>query len=335
MTVENKIKALLKNSSSIQESALQDLFPEDEELICAYEYCEENNIEIIEAKVEREEDGAIELPINDSIKIYLRQISAYPILTPQEEIACAQRITEGSKEALDKLIESNLRLVVSVAKKFYGKGLSFLDLIQEGNIGLMAAAERFDYTKGFRFCTYATWWIRHSITKALATQTRLIHLPTNISDLVSKLSKANNSLTILLNREPSMEELANETKLSITQIQMLYGFAKDTTSLEMSVGDDKETEMGDLIADTSEELPIIDIIKEENRRVLMTVLNTLSDREKDILIMRFGLDSSPKTLEEIGELMDLSRERVRQLSDKALIKLRHPARIELLRSCLE
>jgi RNA polymerase sigma factor (sigma-70 family) len=132
-----------------------------------------------------------------------------------------------------------------------------------------------------------------------------------------------------------MEELANETKLSIAQIQMLYGFAKDTTSLEMSVGDDKETEMGDLIADTSEELPIIDIIKEENRKVLMTVLNTLSDREKDILIMRFGLDSSPKTLEEIGELMDLSRERVRQLSDEALIKLRHPARIELLRSCLE
>ena len=267
----------------------------------------------------------------------MRQISAYPVLTPKEEIEVAKQIENGDLKALDKLVESNLRLVVSVAKKFNGKGLGFLDLIQEGNIGLVDAAKRFDYRKGFRFSTYATWWIRHAITQALATQTRLIYLPSNISDIVNKISKAQNALTITLNREPSIDEIAKELNTTVEQIQSLIRLSGDTLSLDAPMYDDgeKEHDLGAIISDDTQENPIFKIIREENRAVLMAVLNTLSDREKTVLMLRFGLDDSPKTLEEIGELLDLSRERVRQLSEKALIKLRNPMRAEMLRELLD
>jgi RNA polymerase primary sigma factor len=201
----------------------------------------------------------------------------------------------------------------------------------------MDAAKRFDYRKGFRFSTYATWWIRHAITQALSTQTRLIYLPSNISDTVNKISRAQNSLTITLNREPTVDEIAAELNTTVDQIQSLIRLSGEALSLDAPVYDDgeKEHELSVMIADDTQENPILKIIREENRAVLMAVLNTLSDREKTVLMLRFGLDDSPKTLEEIGELLDLSRERVRQLSEKALIKLRNPARAELLKELLD
>lgn len=335
MIFQEGIKALTKiasnNNNKIKDSLIQETFTEEEDIIKAYEYFLENLIDIIEEKEEEKEES---IPMTDSVKIYLRQIGKFPILDAEVEINLAKEIQNGNKQAINKLVESNLRLVVSVAKRFYGKGLTFLDLIQEGNIGLMRAAERFDYTKGFRFSTYATWWIRQSITKALAVQTRLIKIPTNLTDSVNKISKAFNHFTQCYGHEPNLKELSKETGLTEKKIMELMDISKDTVSLEVPVGDDKETEMGELIADPDISSPIDSLIREENLQTIFNVLETLSEREKEILIYRFGLKGAPKTLEEIGTIFNLSRERVRQLEEKALRRLRHPARMAVLKECL-
>lgn len=335
MVFQEGIKTLTKiasrNNNKIKDTLIQEIFEEEDDIIKAYEFFSENLIDVVSEQDDKEEA----VPMTDSVKIYLKQISVFPMIDADKEIELAKQIQNGSKEAIELLVQSNLRLVVSVAKRFYGKGLTFLDLIQEGNIGLMEAATRYDYTRGFRFSTYATWWIRQSITKALAVQSRLIKIPTNLTDSVNKISKAFNLLSQEYGREPNLQELAKETGLPEKHILELMDISRDTTSLETHIGDDKDTEMGELIADPDNFSPIDKLIKEENLKTVLMVLDTLSKREKEILIYRFGLIDEPKTLEEIGEIFNLSRERVRQLEEKALRRLRHPARAALLKECLD
>lgn len=325
------IEKYLQNITTVEESALEKMFTSDEELMAAYEYCEVHNIQIV---VSDDEVDTSTIPITDSVNLYLKQISHFPILTADEEKVLAKQIIAGDTNSFNKLIECNLRLVVSVAKHFYGKGMTFLDLIQEGNLGLMSAAAKFDYTKGFRFSTYATWWIRHAISKAVSDNSRLVRLPSNLSSAASKVAKAKTAMLQANGREPSMEELVQATNLDEKKILELINFAKETSSLETMVGDKKDTELKELIADDDNISPLQTIINEENRKTLLLVLSTLPEREKEILILRFGIDTPPQTLEEVGSVFNLSRERIRQLEEKALRKLRHPVRARLLKECL-
>ena len=273
--------------------------------------------------------------IVDSTTLYLQQVSKIPLLSQEKECELAAQIAAGNKEAIKELAEHNLRLVVSIAKKYVGCGLPLLDLIQEGNIGLMRAAEQFDASKGFRFSTYATWWIRQSISRALTDQTRIIRLPANIVDLNNKIKKVSGPLTQELGRAPTHAELAEALGVEEEKITLTITMAHNVSSLDTPIGEDEEDTVGDLIADEYEENPLVTIIKEENRAMIDKVLTTLPKREAQIIRMRLGFDgTSPKTLEEIGSIFGLTRERIRQLEIKALNKLRQPMRAKLLREAL-
>ena len=294
-------------------------------------------MEEIMIDVEEIEETEIDIPevtddCSNSIKMYLREIGKVALLSAEEEIALAKRIEAGDEEAKKQLVEANLRLSVSVAKRYIGCGIPLLDLIQEGNIGLIKAAEKYDYTKGFRFSTYATWWIKQSISRAIADQSKTIRIPAHIVESVNKLRKVQREMTAALGKEPTNKQLAIAMKVDEKTIAEWFSYMGDTTSLDVQVGDEEDTTIGSLIEDTSCVNPADVVMSEDMARVLESVLDTLPAKEADIVRYRFGLmDGNAKTLEEVGQIYSLSRERIRQLEAKALRKLRNPVRAKMLK----
>ena len=278
---------------------------------------------------------AKELTINDPVRMYLKEIGKISLLSLDEETELSKRIAEGDETAKNRLAESNLRLVVSIAKRYVRRGMLFLDLIQEGNIGLMKAVEKFDAEKGYKFSTYATWWIRQAITRAIADQARTIRVPVHMVETINKLSRYQRQLTLELNREPTDEELAKKMGMSPDKVREVIKIAQDPVSLETPIGEEEDSHLGDFVPDESnmspEDFTIHEMLKEEIGDVLLT----LTEREEQVLRLRFGLDDgSPKTLEEVGQMFGVTRERIRQIEAKALRKLRHPSRSRKLKDFL-
>ena len=276
-----------------------------------------------------------DININDPVRMYLKEIGRISLLSPEEELELSERVATGDEMAKNKLAESNLRLVVSIAKRYVGRGLLFLDLIQEGNIGLMKAVDKFDSDKGYKFSTYATWWIRQAITRALADQARTIRVPVHMVETINKMSRIQRQLTLELNREPSEEELAKKMGISVDKVREVIKISQEPVSLETPIGEEDDSHLGDFIKDESsmspEEYATNEILKEEIKSVLMT----LQVREQEVLELRFGLvDGTCHTLEEVGKKFNVTRERIRQIEDKALRKLRHPSRAKKLKDFL-
>lgn len=271
----------------------------------------------------------------DGVKAYLKSIGNHPRLSFDQEKELSVKALAGDRDAVNTLVECNLLLVVSVAKKYYGCGLPLLDLIQEGNLGLIKAAEKYDGSKGFRFSTYATYWIRQAISRALGDQSRTIRIPANMVELLSKVKKATAELTQKLGRAPSDKEIAAHMNIELDKVQTVMDLAQATTSLDTPVDDEGETCMGDLIADHGAENPMANIIREANSQIIAAVFDTLGTREAEILKMRFGIDAEKAmTLEEVGQHYGLSKERIRQIENKAIRKLRNPVRAKMLREAM-
>ena len=314
-----------------------------------YNALSENQIEV---RAEDEEDGgnidlkndiiiddvpdeSKDMSVNDNVRMYLKEIGKISLLSLEEEQELSRRVAEGDEQAKNILAESNLRLVVSIAKRYVGRGLLFLDLIQEGNIGLMKAVEKFDYDKGYKFSTYATWWIRQAITRALADQARTIRVPVHMVETINKMARIERQMTLELNREPTDAELAKKMGLSVDKIVEIRKISQDPVSLETPIGEEDDSHLGDFLADertmSPEEFATYEILKDELREVL----DTLTIREKEVLELRFGLfDGSSHTLEEVGKQFKVTRERIRQIEAKALRKLRHPSRAKKLKDFL-
>lgn len=272
----------------------------------------------------------------DSVRMYLKEIGKINLLTFDEEVSLAQDIEKGSQIAREALTNANLRLVVSIAKKYIGRGLTFLDLVQEGNQGLMRAVEKFDWHRGFKFSTYATWWIRQAITRAIADQAKTIRIPVHMVETINKVYKATRALTQRLGKEPTVEQIADEVGISIDKVEEIYRISQDTTSLSTPVGDDEDSFLGDFIEDTTQLSPYEETSKELLRESIEEVLSSLDERETKVLSLRFGLmGETPKTLEEVGKIFNVTRERIRQIEAKALRKLRHPSRRKKLQDYLE
>ena len=313
----------------------------------------ENSIEIVtdESEVGQGEDEDItggdveellknntiakEISINDPVRMYLKEIGRISLLSLDEEMELSKKIAEGDETAKNLLAESNLRLVVSIAKRYVGRGMLFLDLIQEGNIGLMKAVEKFDATKGYKFSTYATWWIRQAITRAIADQARTIRVPVHMVETINKLSRCQRQLTLELNREPSDDELAKKMGMPVDKVREVIKIAQDPVSLETPIGEEDDSHLGDFVKDersmSPEEYTVHEMLKDE----ISDILLTLTEREEQVLRLRFGLDDgSCKTLEEVGQMFGVTRERIRQIEAKALRKLRHPSRSRKLKDFL-
>ena len=313
-----------------------------------YNVLTENHIEV---KAEDEDEGSSidikdditdnipdeskDMSVNDNVRMYLKEIGKISLLSLEEEQELSKRVAEGDEKAKNILAESNLRLVVSIAKRYVGRGLLFLDLIQEGNIGLMKAVEKFDYGKGYKFSTYATWWIRQAITRALADQARTIRVPVHMVETINKMARIERQMTLELNREPTDQELSKKMGLSVEKIAEIRKISQDPVSLETPIGEEDDSHLGDFLADertmSPEDFATYEILKDE----LKQVLNTLTVREKEVLELRFGLfDGSSHTLEEVGKKFKVTRERIRQIEAKALRKLRHPSRAKKLKDFL-
>ncbi|MBP5159147.1 MAG: RNA polymerase sigma factor RpoD [Lachnospiraceae bacterium] len=318
-----------------------------------YEYLEANNIVIMnpndddlpsdEMLLEMDNDESVlseaedlsimaEALSDDPVKQYLKEIGSYPLLTMEEEVELAKRIENGDEAAKDKLTESNLRLVVSIAKRYVGRGLSFLDLIQEGNLGLIKAVAKFDYRKGYKFSTYATWWIRQAITRSIADQSRTIRIPVHMSEVINRTYRVSRSLLQELGREPTEQELADALDFSVDKVREILKVSADPISLDTPIGEEDDSHLGDFIKDDTimgpEEAASYAMLRDQ----ISKLLDTLSERERRVLVLRFGLnDGRGRTLEEVGREFKVTRERIRQIEAKALRKLRHPSRAKMLK----
>ncbi len=312
-------------------------------------FLEQNQVDIMQEELdfdlfleEKEELEDLELSIpesvslEDPVRMYLKEIGKIPLLTPQEEQELARRMEDGDLKAQKRLAEANLRLVVSVAKRYTGRGMQFLDLIQEGNLGLIKAVEKFDYTKGYKFSTYATWWIRQAITRAIADQSRTIRIPVHMVETINRLSRTSRKLLQELGREPTVEELAGSMGILPERVAEILKMSQEPVSLETPVGEEEDSHLVDFIQDEQVTIPQDAAAVHFLHEQLMEVLNTLSEREQDVLMLRFGLkDGQPRTLEEVGRQFHVTRERIRQIEAKALRKLRHPSRSRKLKDYLE
>ncbi|MDR0196966.1 MAG: RNA polymerase sigma factor RpoD [Oscillospiraceae bacterium] len=331
---------------------LEDLEFNVEQIDKLYEDFESLNIEIVDDyATDADLDSALDftseddldlalstegISIDDPVKIYLKEIGRVPLLTAEEEIELASRMLQGDAYARRRLSEANLRLVVSVAKKYVGRGMQFLDLIQEGNLGLIKAVEKFDYTKGFKFSTYATWWIRQAITRAIADQARTIRIPVHMVETITKVKKVSSQLLHKNGHEPGAEEIARELNMPIDRVREIIRIAQDPVSLETPIGEEEDSHLGDFIPDDDAPAPAEAASHALLREQLSDVLGTLTDREEKVLRLRFGLtDGRQRTLEEVGREFNVTRERIRQIEAKALRKLRHPSRSKKLRDFLD
>ena len=273
--------------------------------------------------------------MDDPVRMYLKDIGQIPLLTAEREQYLAERIAEGDKAAKDELTEANLRLVVSIAKRHVGKGMYFLDLIQEGNLGLMKAVDKFDHSKGYKFSTYATWWIRQAITRAIADQARTIRIPVHMVETIHKVSRTARTLLQKLGREPNTDEIAKELGMTADKVRDIMKIAQDPVSLETPIGEEEDSHLGDFVEDHDSPAPSDSAAASLLREQLFAVLKTLTDREAEVIMLRYGLiDGRSRTLEEVGKKFDITRERIRQIEAKALRKLRHPSRSKTLKDYL-
>lgn len=318
-----------------------ELYPEQIEKI--YEDLEDMNIDIINHQTDKDDIEKKDkkptqkaVTVDDPVRMYLKEIGKVSLLTQEEEVALAKRIELGDEEAKKKLAESNLRLVVSIAKKYIGRELSLLDLIQEGNLGLIKAVEKFDYTKGYKFSTYATWWIRQAITRAIADQGRTIRIPVHMIENINKLVRIQRELVQKLGREPHPEEIAEHMDMDMDKVREIIKISRKPISLETPIGEEEDSQLGDFIEDEQVQTPVELTTHIMLREELKDVLGTLTPREQRVLELRFGLnDGRTRTLEEVGNVFDVTRERIRQIEAKALRKLRHPSRSNKLKDFLE
>lgn len=343
-----KAKGMVKYQDIM--GSLDDVQLRPDQIEKLYETLEEQNIDVIDEEVETEKetekaeeevsDFDISMPeninIDDPVRMYLKEIGKVPLLSAAEEVELAKRMGDGDQEAKRKLAEANLRLVVSIAKRYVGRGMLFLDLIQEGNLGLIKAVEKFDYEKGYKFSTYATWWIRQAITRAIADQARTIRIPVHMVETINKLIRVSRQLLQQYGRDPLPEELAKEMDIPEEKVREILKIAQEPVSLETPIGEEEDSHLGDFIPDDDAPAPAeaaaFTLLKEQ----LIDVLDTLTPREEKVLKLRFGLeDGRARTLEEVGKEFQVTRERIRQIEAKALRKLRHPSRSKKLRDFLE
>ena len=304
-----------------------------------YKLFEVQGVQIID-EVERDktlfEDIIREVNMDDPVKMYLKDIGKVPLLNPEEETKLAQRMTEGDEQAKRLLSEANLRLVVSIAKRYMGRGMQFLDLIQEGNLGLMKAVEKFDYRKGFKFSTYATWWIRQAITRAIADQARTIRIPVHMVETINKLVRESRRLLQELGREPTPDEIAEKMGITPERVREIQKIAQDPVSLETPIGEEEDSHLSDFIEDEKSTAPTDAVSYTMLKEQLIGILDTLTPREEKVLRLRYGLDDGkPRTLEEVGKEFNVTRERIRQIEAKALRKLRHPSRSKRLKEYID
>ncbi len=300
------------------------------------EAIEAEALEVSDKQLEEEYENA---KLDDPVRMYLKEIGKIPLLTPEEELEVAKNLVSEDEKARDaarkRMSEANLRLVVSIAKRYVGRGMQLLDLIQEGNLGLMKAVEKFDYTKGYKFSTYATWWIRQSITRAIADQARTIRIPVHMVETINKVLRTSHSMVQSLGREPTTQEIAAELHMDVQKVEEILKIAQEPVSLETPIGEEDDSHLGDFIQDDDASQPAEEASYTLLREQLEEVLKTLTPREEEVLRMRFGLiDGKPHTLEEVGKKFDVTRERIRQIESKALRKLRHPSRSKKLRDFL-
>lgn len=370
MKFQKKLRELLefaKQKKNVLESQeIVDFFQEIEldasKLEKVYDFLEKQGIDILRFQKEKEADDILIEPddtdleeeeeledienidlsvpdsigVDDPVRMYLKEIGKVPLLTTEQEIALAKRMGEGDEDAKKELAEANLRLVVSIAKRYVGRGMQFLDLIQEGNLGLIKAVEKFDYTKGYKFSTYATWWIRQAITRAIADQARTIRIPVHMVETINRLLRAQRQLVQDLGREPTLEELSKYMELPVARVREIQKISQEPVSLETPIGEEDDSHLGDFIQDENMPVPMDAAAFTLLREQLIEVLGSLTEREQKVLRLRFGLDDGrARTLEEVGKEFNVTRERIRQIEAKALRKLRHPSRSRKLKDYLE
>ena len=357
LTDLGKAKGNLTNQDILDAIGEMDIDPEQLEKL--YDALEQAGVEIVETDIEEDlslegldltgevdngesgtmaenTDSGDNISIDDPVKVYLKEIGRVPLLTPEEEVDLAIRISDGDVAAKKRLSEANLRLVVSIAKRYLGRGMHFLDLIQEGNLGLIKAVEKFDHTKGFKFSTYATWWIRQAITRAIADQARTIRIPVHMVETINKVKKVSSQLLHQNGHEPSADEIADELGMPVDKVREIMRVAQEPVSLETPIGEEEDSHLGDFIPDDDAPAPADAASHTMLREQLVEVLKTLTPREEKVLRLRFGLeDGRSRTLEEVGKEFNVTRERIRQIEAKALRKLRHPSRSKKLRDFLD
>lgn len=360
----NELVALGKKKKSILDvQEINDFFTDMEltpdQMEKVFDYLEANNIDVLRINSDTDDDAGIEIDdmisdeeevdmenidlsvpegvsIEDPVRMYLKEIGKVPLLSAEREIELAKRMEEGDEDAKKELAEANLRLVVSIAKRYVGRGMLFLDLIQEGNLGLIKAVEKFDYHKGYKFSTYATWWIRQAITRAIADQARTIRIPVHMVETINKLIRVSRQLLQELGREPLPEEIAKELDMPVDRVREILKISQEPVSLETPIGEEEDSHLGDFIQDDNVPVPAEAAAQTLLKEQLDEVLDTLTEREQKVLRLRFGMnDGRARTLEEVGKEFDVTRERIRQIEAKALRKLRHPSRSRKLRDYLD